>query len=204
MQYWRQLILSLGGLVAIIAATAAFAHFLKRSESGLPVYWSVPDFSLIAHDGKPFGLKDLKGKIWVAEFFFASCAGICPIMNQNMMEVQKAFADNPDVVIVSITVDPKNDTPEVLREYRQNFNAMDGKWFFLTGDKKAIYRLARHGFKVAAEEVPPQEEGGATDFIHSDRFILIDRQGQIRGYYNGTDKEQVRKLIADIKRLLRE
>ncbi len=204
MRYWRHFVLSLAGVTIIIALTSAFVYFRNGKDSRLPAYWSVPDFQLIAHDGKPFGLKDLKGKIWVAEFFFASCAGICPIMNQNMTEVQKAFADNPDVVIVSITVDPKNDTPEVLREYRQNFNAMDGKWFFLTGDKKAIYRLARHGFKVAAEEVPPQEEGGATDFIHSDRFILVDRQGRIRGYYNGTDKEQVQKLIADIRKLLGE
>ncbi|MCS7192915.1 MAG: SCO family protein, partial [Armatimonadetes bacterium] len=119
-------------------------------------------------------------------------------------DVQKAFADNPDVLIVSITVDPKTDTPEVLREYRQNFNAIEGKWFFLTGEKKPIYQLARHGFKVAAAEVPPQEEGGPTDFIHSDRFILVDRQGQIRGFYNGTDKKQVQKLIADIKKLLQD
>jgi protein SCO1/2 len=91
-----------------------------------------------------------------------------------------------------------------LREYRKNFDAMDGKWVFVTGDKKAIYQLARHGFKVAAAEVKPQEEGGATDFIHSDRFILVDRKGRIRGYYNGTDKKQVDKLIADIRKLLRE
>lgn len=204
MRQWGYFVLLFVALTVVVAITAAFVHFWNGKGSGLPVYWSVPDFRLIAHDGKPFGLKDLKGKIWVAEFFFASCAGICPIMNQNMTEVQKAFADNPNVIIVSITVDPKNDTPEILREYRQNFGAMDGKWFFLTGDKKAIYRLARHGFKVAAEEVPPQEEGGPTDFIHSDRFILVDRLGRIRGFYNGTDKEQVRKLIADIKRLLRE
>ena len=204
MRYWHHFVLSLAGVTIVIALTAAFVHFRNEKGSRLPIYWAVPNFQLIAHDGKPFGLKDLKGKIWVAEFFFASCAGICPIMNQNMMEVQKAFANNPDVLIVSITVDPKNDTPEILREYRQNFDAMDGKWFFLTGDKKAIYQLARHGFKVAAEEVPPQEEGGPSDFIHSDRFVLVDRQGRIRGFYNGTDKGQVRKLIADIKRLLRE
>jgi protein SCO1/2 len=204
MGYWRQLVLSLGSLMAIVAVTAAFAYFLKRNGSGLPVYWAVPDFRLTADDGKPITLSDLKGKIWVAEFFFASCAGTCLDMNRNMVRVQKAFADNPDVRIVSFTVDPQNDTPEILREYRKNFDAMDGKWVFVTGDKKAIYRLARHGFKVAAAEVKPQEEGGATDFIHSDRFILVDRKGRIRGYYNGTDKKQVDKLIADIRKLLRE
>ncbi|MCS3918377.1 SCO family protein [Fervidibacter sacchari] len=204
MRYWHHFVSLIAVMTIVIAITSAFVHFRSGKGRKLPVYWVVPNFQLIAHDKKPFGLKDLKGKIWVAEFFFASCAGICPIMNQNMTEVQKAFADNPDVIIVSITVDPKNDTPEVLKEYRQNFGAIDGKWFFLTGDKKAIYQLARHGFKVAAEEVPPQEEGGATDFIHSDRFILVDRHGRIRGFYNGTDKEQVKKLINDIRELLRE
>lgn len=187
------------GLVAGIAFVQTW-----RRDSGLPVYWTVPDFRLTADDGKPITLSDLKGKIWVAEFFFASCAGICLDMNRNMARVQEAFADNPDVRLASFTVDPQNDTPEILREYRKNFHAIEGKWLFVTGDKKAIYRLARHGFKVAAAEVKPKEEGDATDFIHSDRFILVDRKGRIRGFYNGTDKKQVDKLIADIRKLLRE
>lgn len=187
------------GLVAGIAFVQTW-----RRDSGLPVYWTVPDFRLTADDGKPITLSDLKGKIWVAEFFFASCAGICLDMNRNMARVQKAFSDNPDVCLVSFTVDPKNDTPEVLREFRKNYDAIEGKWIFVTGDKKAIYRLARRGFKVTAVDVNPKEEGGVTDFIHSDRFILVDRQGRIRGFYNGTDKKQVDKLIADIRKLLRE
>ncbi|GBC98278.1 SCO1 protein [bacterium HR17] len=204
MSQWHRFAGLVAALTVIAALAGAFAHFWQQRGSALPVYWTVPAFQLIAHDGKPFGSRDLKGKVWVAEFFFASCAGICLDMNRNMARVQKAFADNPDVVLVSITVDPKTDTPEILREYRKNFGAIEGKWVFLTGDKKAIYRLARHGFKVAAAEVKPQEEGGATDFIHSDRFVLVDRQGRIRGYYNGTDKQQVQKLIADIHQLLRE
>jgi len=194
-------------LISVLLITAVvvvgLVHLKQKQEKALPVYWKAPEFQLLADDGKPFNSERLKGKIWVAEFFFASCAGICPIMNQNMAEVQKAFADNPDVLIVSITVDPKNDTPEVLREYKQNFGAMEGKWFFLTGEKEAIYRIAREGFKLAAEEVVSQE-GEVSDFIHSDRFILIDRKGLIRGFYNGTDKKQVQKLIADIRKLLGE
>ncbi len=204
MRRWLYLLSLVTSFVLFAAFTFAFAHLWRKGINRLPVYWSVPEFQLIADDGKPFGSERLKGKIWVAEFFFASCAGICPIMNQNMMEVQKAFADNPDVFIVSITVDPQNDTPEILREYRQNFDAIEGKWFFLTGDKKTIYQLARHGFKLAAEEVPPQEEGGPTDFIHSDRFVLVDRKGRIRGFYNGTEKSDVRKLIDDVHKLLLE
>lgn len=204
MRRWLYLLSLVTSFVLFAAFTFAFAHLWRKGINSLPVYWSVPEFQLIADDGKPFGSERLKGKIWVAEFFFASCAGICPIMNQNMMEVQKAFADNPDVFIVSITVDPQNDTPKILREYRQNFDAIEGKWFFLTGDKKTIYQLARHGFKLAAEEVPPQEEGGPTDFIHSDRFVLVDRKGRIRGFYNGTEKSDVRKLIDDVHKLLLE
>lgn len=200
----REYLATIAAFLFVATIGGSLAHLRQRGKDALPIYWSVPNFQLVADNGKTFSSERLKGKIWVAEFFFASCAGICPIMNQNMTEVQKAFADNPDVLILSITVDPKTDTPEVLREYRQNFNAMDGKWFFLTGDKKAIYQLARHGFKVAAEEVPPKEEGSPTDFIHSDRFVLVDRQGRIRGFYNGTDKKQVQKLIAAIKRLLSE
>jgi protein SCO1/2 len=200
----RGLVWLISILTAIVAISVAFNSLVQKRGSGLPVYYKVPEFLLTDHNGKPFGLKDLKGKIWVAKFFFTSCAGICIPMNQNMKQVQKAFANEPDIVIVSITVDPQTDTPEVLREFRKNYDAIDGKWFFLTGNKKDIYRLARHGFKVAAEEVPPQEEGGPTDFIHSDRFILVDRNGFIRGYYNGTDSQQVKKLIADIRRLMKE
>ncbi len=200
-RHWQILSLVLGSLGLL---TVMIVWSWQQQGSGLPVYWSVPDFRLIADDGKPITLADLKGKIWVSEFFFTSCAGICVEMNTNMMRVQKAFADNPDVSIVSFTVDPQTDTVEILREYRKNYDALDGKWFFVTGEKKAIYRLARHGFKLTAQEVKPQEEGGLTDFIHSDRFVLVDRKGYIRGFYNGTEKRQVKKLIADIRKLLKE
>ncbi len=176
----------------------------QQRESGLPVYWTVPDFQLIADNGKPITLADLKGKVWVAEFFFTSCAGICLEMNRNMQKVQRSFKGNLDFRIVAFTVDPHRDTPDILREYGKNFGAQPGQWIFVTGEKKAIYRLARHGFRVTAQEVKPEEEGGPLDFIHSDRFILVDRQGRIRGYYNGTDEKQVARLIADIRRLLRE
>ncbi|MER3501037.1 MAG: SCO family protein [Candidatus Fervidibacterota bacterium] len=176
----------------------------QQRDSGLPVYWTVPDFQLIADNGKPITLADLRGKVWVAEFFFTSCAGICLEMNRNMQKVQHTFKGNPDFRIVAFTVDPHRDTPDILREYGKNFGAQPGQWIFVTGEKKAIYRLARHGFRVTAQEVKPEEEGGPLDFIHSDRFILVDRQGRIRGYYNGTDEKQVARLIADIRRLLRE
>ncbi len=202
MNRWGRKIALIVGL--LVFAAGALVWSWQQRQQRLPVYWSVPDFRLTAHTGQPLSLDDLKGKVWVAEFFFSTCAGICVEMNTNMKAVQKAFADVPDVLIVGFTVDPENDTVEVLREYAKDYGAREGKWFFVTGSKKDIYRLARHGFKVAVEEVPPAEEGGPIDFIHSDRFILVDRQGRIRGYYNGTDKAQVQRLIADIRNLLRE
>nr|BCX01709.1 MAG: photosynthetic protein synthase II [Bacteroidota bacterium] len=188
--------------VGIVAYYALSERLRPRVE--LPVYGQVPDFQLLDHEGRPISLADLKGRYWVAEFFFASCAGICLQMNQNMTEVQRAFLDRADQVkIVSFTVDPERDTPEVLKAYSQNWNARLEQWIFVTGPKPEIYRLARHGFKLAADEIPPQEEGGPYDFIHSSKFALVDPQGQIRGYYDGTDREEVRRLIGDLKRLLR-
>ncbi|MCS7223798.1 MAG: SCO family protein [Armatimonadetes bacterium] len=190
-------------IVLVLAVIGSVLYlWLRRHDTDLPVYWKVPDFQLIADSGKPLSLSDLMGKVWVAEFFFASCAGICLEMNKNMMKVQKSFSDRPDFQIVSFTVDPQTDTPEILRLYRKNYDAIEGKWHFVTGDKKKIYRLARYGFKIAVSEVPPKEEGGPRDFIHSDRFILVDRFGRIRGFYNGTDAKDVQQLIQDIEKLL--
>lgn len=194
-------IVSLVAMVAVVAPV--FLNLFVKKQS-LPVFWSVPDFRLVTDERQTLSLEDLKGKIWIAYFFFTSCGSICPVMNGNMTEVQKTFKNNPDVVIVGFTVDPETDTPEVLNEFRKNYNAVKGKWIFVTGDKKSIYRLARHGFKLPTKEVKPEEEGGPTDFIHSDKFILVDRQGRIRGFYSGTDEKSVKKLIADTKKLLRE
>ncbi|MFN3421868.1 MAG: SCO family protein, partial [Armatimonadota bacterium] len=108
----RGLVWLISTLAAIAATSFAFNLLVQKGKSGLPVYYKVPDFLLTDHYGKPFGLENLRGKIWVAEFFFTSCAGICIPMNQNMKQVQKAFANEPDIIIVSITVDPQTDTPE--------------------------------------------------------------------------------------------
>lgn len=170
----------------------------------LLVLGEVPDFTLTAHTGQPLALNNLRGKVWITNFFFTTCRSICPIMQDNMTEVQKAFASNPTVQIVSFTVDPEHDTVEVLNQYAHKKGAIPGKWLFVTGEKKAIYRLARHGFKLAAEDIPEQLEGTTHDFIHSDKFVLVDTQGRIRGYYSGLDTEQVQQLIRDTQRLLRE
>lgn len=196
----------LWGFLTLISFSVALALIWswqrRHRDAPLPVFGVVPSFRLTSHTGKPISLKDLKGHVWVAEFFFASCAGMCLKMNANMAKVQRAFRHIPKVKIVSFTVDPDRDTVSVLSEYAKNWGAVKGQWFFVTGAKKVIYRLARHGFKLAVREVPPEEEGGPTDFIHSDRFVLIDQDGRIRGYYRGTEPKEVARLIADIHRLL--
>lgn len=172
--------------------------------NALPLLGEVPAFALTAHTGQPLTLQDLRGKIWVANFFFTSCQSICPIMQENMVEVQKAFAGNPAVQIVSFTVDPERDTVSVLREYARRKGAIPDKWLFVTGAKKDIYHLARKGFKLAADDVPEEIQGTRHDFIHSEKFVLVDAGGRIRGYYSGLDMEQVHRLIEDVQKLLRE
>lgn len=207
---WVLRVASWGVLVtSVLLLLVAYVHSHREKPytappNTLPVFGTVPAFSLTAHTGTPINLDDLQGKVWVTNFFFTTCRSICPVMQENMVEVQKVFAGNPRVRIVSFTVDPERDTPEVLRAYAQRKGAIPGQWTFVTGEKKAIYRLARQGFKLAAEDVPEEIQGTRHDFIHSEKFVLVDSQGRIRGYYSGLDMEQVRQLIDDIRYLLRK
>lgn len=207
---WTLRIASWGVLTcAILLLIIGYVHSRREKPSlpeasSLPVLGNVPAFSLTAHTAQPITLDDLRGRVWIANFFFTTCRSICPIMQDNMVEVQKAFAGNPAVQIVSFTVDPERDTVLVLREYASRKGAIPGKWLFVTGEKKALYRLARQGFKLAADDMPEELQGTRHDFIHSEKFVLVDAQGRIRGYYSGLDMEQVRQLVEDAQKLLRE
>ena len=167
------------------------------------VYHTISGFSLLNQDSNQVSEKIFKGKIHVANFFFTTCGTICPKMSSEMMRVQHAFEKDTNVVIVSYTVDPEHDTPLVLKEYASQHNAIKNKWFFLTGDKKTIYDLARNSYYLVAGE----GDGGQEDFIHSEMFTLIDREGRIRGgkdkrgnmlTYDGTNILDVNRLIEDI------
>ncbi|MDZ4665568.1 MAG: SCO family protein [Bacteroidota bacterium] len=164
------------------------------------IYHSVGNFTLTNQYGEPVSEQTVKNKIYVADFFFATCQSICPQMSKNMVDVQKAFEKDDDILILSHTVNPLHDTVDVLNKYGIAYNAKKGKWHFLTGDKKIIYALAMKDYLVNALEDDGTEEG----FIHSEFFLLIDKQTRIRGVYDGTDKVQVNKLIADIKLLKTE
>jgi len=163
----------------------------------------VRSFSFTDQEGRTVTQNDVKGKIYVVEYFFTTCKGICPKMNENMSRVYQAFRGNKDVMILSHTVDPKKDTVNAMKAYSLRFDARPDQWLFLTGDKKELYDMARYSYLVTAADdtgtVDIQE-----DFIHTDRFVLVDRDGKIRGQYEGTDAGAVNQLIGDIKELLKE
>jgi protein SCO1/2 len=140
----------------------------------------------------------------VADFIFTRCGGACPAMTARMARLRRELPD--DVRFVSFTVDPATDTPEVLARYAANFKA-DTRWRFVTGPQKDLYALSTDGFKLAAMEIPPSEQKpgeGDGPFLHSSKFVLVDRAGEIRGYYDSTDEDDMKDLRADVGRLQAE
>jgi protein SCO1 len=177
---------------AIIAAVAVLNGCARRE---LPVYKTVPEFSLISQTGEPFHSKSLEGNVWVADFFFTSCTGPCPRMSSRFRQIQTAFPGQDDLKLVSMSVDPERDTPEVLAEYARKFSAEAGRWYMLTGNMDALHNLSRNVFML----------GDVTgDLEHSTRFVLLDRQSRIRGFYHSADSESMEQLMKDIRLLLKE
>ena len=164
------------------------------------IYHTIPTFSLKSSKGIDFGSKELSGKIYVADFFFTRCPTICPKMTSQLTRVQSAFTDSKDFNIVSFTVDPLNDTPEVLNSYASKYKSNPSSWFYLTGIKDSIFTIAKDGFKLNALDDP----NGGVEFIHSDKLVLVDKNRIIRGFYNGTDPKDVDRLITEIKVLMQE
>jgi len=189
-------------LIAIPIVTLGLLLWLRQIEVNalrqrtVASYGSIPEFTLINQDGKNFGSADLRGKIWIADFIYTTCPGPCPMISNRMSELQKPL-EKTDVHLVSFTVDPAKDTPQVLQTYAERLQAEPGRWDFLTGPQSTIYNLSRNGFKLAVGE-----EKGVP--IHSTRMILVDRHGAIRGYYDSVDADAVTKLVADTTHLLRE
>ncbi|MES2703679.1 MAG: SCO family protein [Bacteroidota bacterium] len=163
----------------------------------------VSKFSFINQDGKTITNEDVKGKVYVAEYFFATCKGICPRMNENMEKVYKAFKGNNNVMILSHTVDPEKDTPQALKAYSLRFDANPNQWQFLTGSKKELYDMARYSYLISAED----DTAGVSidqDFIHDKHVSLVDGYGRVRGFYDALEPGDVNKLIGDITELLKE
>jgi len=161
------------------------------------MFHTLPEWSFTDQTGQTLSSSDVKGKIVVADFFFASCQSICPQMGVQLTEVQKKFKDDDEVLILSYTVDPTRDTVEAFAEYSKRFKADSSKWKFLTGEKKDLYSLARDGYLLPV----PYGIGDENDFIHSEQMVLIDKQGRIRGYFDGTNGMEVKELMQAIQAL---
>lgn len=158
----------------------------------------VPDFTMTSHDNEEIAGELMENKITVVDFFFTSCPDICPVMSSELGRVNEIFKDKTAVQIFSFTVDPAYDTPQVLNAYAKEYGAEGGQWKFLTGEKEEIYSLARCGFLLPVQD----GDGSKADFIHSEKIILVDGQKRIRGYYDGTDREEIDRLITEINILL--
>ncbi len=164
------------------------------------IYHTIGSFTLTNQYGEIITDSVIKNKIYVADFFFATCQSICPKMSHQLKRVQDTFTTKNDFLILSHTVNPDHDTVEVLKIYGEKYGAVKGKWHLLTGNKKHIYDLARYQYLVNADET----EGEGDLFIHSELFILVDKDKRIRGVYDGTDSLQVNQLIHDIRLLDKE
>jgi protein SCO1/2 len=189
----------------------------KRPGEALDVFGTVPDFSLIERSGRKVTREDLLGKVSITNFIFTHCLDTCPLQSAQMAKLQGDFAEEKDLRMISITVDPERDSVLVLSQYAKRYGADPERWLFLTGEKKAIYGLALEGFRLSVVDpaegvkswflgpVPLLAHHGETgkQFIHSSRFVLVDHQARIRGYYHSNDEEALQRLRRDVRILLR-
>jgi len=181
-------------LAAVLVLVAALAACSRRAAK-LEVFGDIPQFELVAQNGQPFHSQALAGKIWVADFIYTTCPGPCPRMTSQMREVQDALRDLSDVRLVSFTIDPGNDTPAVLADYAKVHGASPAMWYFLTGPVPTLQMLDRDAFKLGNIDGTLQ---------HSTRFVAVDRQGRIRGYYDTSEAPAIQKVISDVRALAAE
>ena len=201
-------------IIALVIPALIFLNlkYFAHNHYRLPVYYaidstengknfkitkahSIPDFKLLSQDSVLVSLSKFKNKILIVDFVFTRCQTICPKMTNELLRIQEDFADDSDVNIISFTVDPEFDKPYVLKKHILDKNVDINKWTFLTGTKDSIYALAQIGFFLTAME----DRDRPLEFIHSDKVVLVDKKGWIRGYYNGTDRKDIERLVAEIK-----
>lgn len=163
-------------------------------------YHKIADFSLINQNGDTITQETYKDKIYVADFFFTTCQTICPIMTDNMVDIQKEIKNDDEVMLLSHSVTPKIDSVPQLKRYAIKKGVIDSKWNLVTGDKGEIYRLARKSYLAVKDDGMPDDYG----MVHTENFMLIDKKRQIRGYYDGTKKDEIKRLLQDLKTLKKE
>lgn len=212
-------------IIIFIVSVSAGLYILSENKETLPIYnpvdvnpelvdksiqnkginHTIMDFYLQNQNGDWVTQDILENKIVVANYFFATCPSICPIMNGKLMKVNEHFKKDKKVLLISHTVMPEIDSSEVLLEYAERYNADASTWQFLTGDKKHLYELARKSYLICPDENDPNyDHGSENDFIHTENVALIDTKGRIRGFYDATSDAQIKQLIADIEILLGE
>ena len=180
-------------LLSLIAAPTLLV--LRSRRTALPVYGQVPAFTLTDQEGQPFAAAHLLNNVWIADFIFTSCAGACPEMTSRMVDLQKHLPSA--IQLASVSVDPARDTPDALRRYAQHYGADPARWHFLTGPEPVLRPLIQNGFHLSLLEGSSPEE----PIAHSQQFVLVDRKGQIRRYYNSTDPAELKQLIRDARSL---
>ena len=221
----KKTILYLTGVAITIIAIATFILYEQKHERKLPILnptdvnhvlvdsslhnkgvnHTILDFQLTNQNGENVTQEIVKSKVVVANFFFATCPTICPIMNSQLSRVHDKYVNNDDVIILSHTVWPEIDTIEVLKEYGERYEADSKRWQFLTGDKHHLYNLARKSYLVAPSVNDTNfDQGGEGDFIHTENIVLIDKKRRIRGFYDGTEPLEVSQLIEDVQILLEQ
>jgi protein SCO1 len=202
----KRLFWSLLSVAFLALGILGAAMVLKNSEVDKPSrllasYGKIPDFSLTNQAGEQITRASFDGKYWVVDLIFTTCQGTCPMMSQQMLALQRSLVKTPDVKLVSISVDPTKDTPEALQRYAKFYGADTQQWSFLTGPVNTIYTVAKDGFHLPVDSV-----GGDNDnpIVHSERFVLVDKKGEIRGYYNGTEADAPQRVLMDIGELMRQ
>lgn len=198
---WRDGVL--WGFLIVVVLVLLVVSLVRWTTAGkaadLPILGEVPELALTNRDGRTITNQDLQGAPWIADFIFTRCVAICPRMSEQMRRLDEQVGDDPLVRLVSFTVDPENDSVEVLDGYAERLGASD-RWLFLTGDKQELYDLSLHGFKLA---VGPADDQTAIDpIIHSTRLVLVDGAGRIRGYYDAFDPAELERLRRELAALL--
>jgi len=181
--------------VAVLSLTNSFE--VKE----LKIFGDIPPFALTERSGKEVTREELMGKVWIASFIFTHCAGQCPVLCQKLEAVQRKFRFKEHFRLLSITMDPVRDTPQVLEEYAERFKADPYKWLFVTGEKKSVDSLVQNGFRLASNGPDGEDPEGIT---HSFKLVLVDSFGRIRGYYDGLDDGSIKELMRDTKNLLKK
>ena len=189
------------GPVILILVSKSFFPSLRTSESKLPIYGKVPDFTLTEKSGRSVTASELLGKVWIVQFMFTHCAGPCPLVSAQTHRLQEKIKSDR-MRFVSFSVDPDHDTPEVLSQYADRFHADKNRWLFLTGDKGKIYELATHHFHLGVSDIPAEEREAMDQSVrHSMKLTLVDPSGRIRGYYDSDNPANIEQLAADAETL---